>query len=70
MKGEAEARGIKLTYLPFIVKALVEALKLHPMLNATVDDESEEIIVRNTIISASPWTCRTDSSCPWSRGRT
>jgi pyruvate dehydrogenase E2 component (dihydrolipoamide acetyltransferase) len=46
MMGEAEARGIKLTYLPFIVKALVEALKLHPMLNATVDDESEEIIVK------------------------
>jgi pyruvate dehydrogenase E2 component (dihydrolipoamide acetyltransferase) len=46
MKGEAEARGTKLTYLPFIVKALVEALKLHPMLNATVDEESEEIIVK------------------------
>jgi len=46
MKGEAEAKGTKLTYLPFIVKALVEALKLHPMLNATVDDESEEIIVK------------------------
>jgi pyruvate dehydrogenase E2 component (dihydrolipoamide acetyltransferase) len=46
MKGEAEARGTKLTYLPFIVKALVEALKLHPLLNATVDDESEEIIVK------------------------
>jgi pyruvate dehydrogenase E2 component (dihydrolipoamide acetyltransferase) len=46
MKGEAEAKGTKLTYLPFVVKALVEALKLHPMLNATVDDESEEIIVK------------------------
>jgi pyruvate dehydrogenase E2 component (dihydrolipoamide acetyltransferase) len=46
MKGEAEAKGTKLTYLPFVVKALVEALKLHPMLNATVDEESEEIIVK------------------------
>jgi pyruvate dehydrogenase E2 component (dihydrolipoamide acetyltransferase) len=46
MKGEAEAKGTKMTYLPFIVKALVEALKLHPMLNATVDEESEEIIVK------------------------
>ncbi len=46
MKGEAEAKGIKLTYLPFIVKAVIEALKLHPMFNASVDDESEEIIVK------------------------
>lgn len=46
LKPEAEAKGVKLTYLPFIVKAVVEALKLHPMLNATVDDEAEEIIVK------------------------
>ena len=46
LKPEAEAKGIKLTYLPFIVKAVVEALKLHPMLNATVDDEAEEIVVK------------------------
>jgi len=46
MKEEAEAQGVPLTYLPFIVKAVVEALKLHPMLNATVDDANEEIIVR------------------------
>ncbi len=46
MAPEAEAAGIKLTYLPFIVKALIEALKLHPTLNATLDDEEEEIIVK------------------------
>jgi pyruvate dehydrogenase E2 component (dihydrolipoamide acetyltransferase) len=46
MKPEAEARGIKLTYLPFIVKALVAALKLHPMFNATLDDAEEEIIIK------------------------
>jgi pyruvate/2-oxoglutarate dehydrogenase complex dihydrolipoamide acyltransferase (E2) component len=46
MKPEAEAKGLKLTFLPFIVKAVVEALKLHPMLNATVDDEAEEIVVK------------------------
>ncbi len=46
LKPEAEAKGLKLTYLPFIIKALIEALKLHPMLNATVDDEAEEIIVK------------------------
>lgn len=46
MQPEAEAKGLKLTFLPFIVKAVIEALKLHPMLNATVDDEAEEIIVK------------------------
>jgi len=46
MKSKAEKKGIKLTYLPFIVKGVVNALKSHPMLNATLDDESEEIIVK------------------------
>lgn len=46
MKPEAEANGLKLTFLPFIVKAVIEALKLHPMLNAMVDDEAEEIVVK------------------------
>lgn len=43
---EAEAAGAKLTYLPFIVKALIEALKLHPTLNATLDEEENEIVVK------------------------
>jgi pyruvate dehydrogenase E2 component (dihydrolipoamide acetyltransferase) len=46
MKAKAEAKGIKLSYLPFIVKALVEALKLHPTLNASLDDEEGEIVVK------------------------
>jgi pyruvate/2-oxoglutarate dehydrogenase complex dihydrolipoamide acyltransferase (E2) component len=46
MKPAAEAAGVKLTYLPFIVKALIEALKLHPTLNAILDDEEEEIVVK------------------------
>ena len=46
LKPEAEAQGLKLTYLPFIVRAVVEALKLHPMLNSMLDDEAEEIVVK------------------------
>ncbi|HYA49309.1 MAG TPA: dihydrolipoamide acetyltransferase family protein, partial [Burkholderiales bacterium] len=46
MKADAERRGVKLTYLPFIIKAVVEALKLHPTLNASLDDEEEEIVVK------------------------
>ena len=46
LKGKAEKRGVKLTYLPFIVRAIVAALKDHPMLNATLDDEKQEIVVK------------------------
>jgi pyruvate dehydrogenase E2 component (dihydrolipoamide acetyltransferase) len=46
MLPEAEAKSIKLTFLPFIVKALIAALKLHPMLNSSLDDEEEEIVVK------------------------
>jgi pyruvate dehydrogenase E2 component (dihydrolipoamide acetyltransferase) len=46
MKPEIEASGAKLTYLPFIVKALVEALKLHPSFNATLDEAENEIVLK------------------------
>jgi pyruvate dehydrogenase E2 component (dihydrolipoamide acetyltransferase) len=42
----AEKRGIKLSYLPFIIKALIPALKQYPYLNATLDDEKEEIVLK------------------------
>nr|WP_019853445.1 2-oxoglutarate dehydrogenase, E2 component, dihydrolipoamide succinyltransferase [Actinopolyspora mortivallis] len=37
------AEGVKLSFLPFFAKATVEALKLHPKLNASVDEEAKEI---------------------------
>jgi pyruvate dehydrogenase E2 component (dihydrolipoamide acetyltransferase) len=46
MSGEDKAREVKLTYLPFIVKALVEALKLHPTLNSSLDEDDDEIVVK------------------------
>ncbi len=45
-KASAEKRGIKLTYLPFIIKALVSALKKYPYLNASLDDEKQEIVLK------------------------
>lgn len=45
-KPLAEAKGIKLTYLPFIVKAVVAGLKKFPELNASIDDEKQEIIFK------------------------
>lgn len=35
--------GVKLTFLPFIAKAVAEALKQHPKLNAAYDEEKQEI---------------------------
>jgi len=45
-KESAEKRGVKLTFLPFIIKALIPALKQYPYLNATLDDEKEEIVLK------------------------
>lgn len=41
----AEAAGVRLTYLPFIIKAVVEALKKHPYLNSTYVDGPEPAIL-------------------------
>lgn len=43
-KEVASERGIKLTYLPYVVKALTSALRSYPMLNTSIDDQTEEII--------------------------
>jgi 2-oxoglutarate dehydrogenase E2 component (dihydrolipoamide succinyltransferase) len=48
-KADFEAReGVKLSYLPFLAKATVEALKAHPKLNATIDTEKGEITYFDT----------------------
>lgn len=39
-KADAEKKGIKLTYLAFIIKAAAETLKKHPALNAAFNDET------------------------------
>jgi pyruvate dehydrogenase E2 component (dihydrolipoamide acetyltransferase) len=45
-KKAAEKKGIKLTILPFIVKAVIAGLSEHPYLNATLDEENEEVILK------------------------
>ncbi|MFL5331457.1 MAG: dihydrolipoamide acetyltransferase family protein [Gemmataceae bacterium] len=47
LKESFDAIGVKLTYLPFVVKAAVAALKEVPYVNATLDDEAGEIIVHS-----------------------
>src|SRR5262245_11197610 len=43
-KSRAADRGVKLNYLPFIVKAVVAGLKKWPMLNASLDEATQEIV--------------------------
>ena len=43
-KARAADRGVKLNYLPFIVKAIVSGLKKWPMLNASLDEATQEIV--------------------------
>ncbi|MDE1860864.1 MAG: 2-oxo acid dehydrogenase subunit E2 [Candidatus Micrarchaeota archaeon] len=45
-KPNAEKLGVKLSFLPFIIKALIEALKENPRFNASYDHEAQEIIVK------------------------
>ena len=45
-KKKAESEDVKLTYLPYVVKAVVAALKKHPMLNSTLDEAAGEIRVK------------------------
>lgn len=44
LKAAAEERGVKLTYLPFVIKAVVAALKEYPVLNSQLDEDNEEIV--------------------------
>ncbi|WP_028398859.1 dihydrolipoamide acetyltransferase family protein [Ectobacillus panaciterrae] len=43
-KDVAAQKGIKLTYLPYVVKALTSALREFPMLNTSLDDASQEVV--------------------------
>ncbi|GMF09686.1 unnamed protein product [Phytophthora lilii] len=43
LKPLAEARGVKLSFMPFIIKAASLALKQYPMLNATVNESETEL---------------------------
>lgn len=46
LKKLAEERGAKLSYLPFVIKAIVAALKEFPLFNASWDQEAGEIVVK------------------------
>ncbi|WP_088104941.1 dihydrolipoamide acetyltransferase family protein [Halalkalibacter urbisdiaboli] len=45
-KEIAAEQGTKLTYLPYVVKALTSAIRKYPALNASIDDVNEEIVYK------------------------
>jgi pyruvate dehydrogenase E2 component (dihydrolipoamide acetyltransferase) len=46
-KAFAESKNIKLTYMPFIIKAVTLAIKKYPIFNSSYDHDKEEIIYKN-----------------------
>ena len=46
LEGRAEERGSSLSYLPFLVKAVVAGLEQYPILNSHLDEDNEEIVLR------------------------
>jgi pyruvate dehydrogenase E2 component (dihydrolipoamide acetyltransferase) len=43
----AGSEGLHLTYMPFIVKAVVAALERHPIVNAVLDESAGEVVYRH-----------------------
>ena len=48
-KGDYAERGIKLTTMPFLIKAVAMALKAHPVINASIDLDAGQIIYKEYV---------------------
>jgi pyruvate dehydrogenase E2 component (dihydrolipoamide acetyltransferase) len=46
LKDFAEKNGTKITYLPFVIKALIASVRQFPMFNASIDDAAKEIVYK------------------------
>ena len=47
-KGSAEKRGVKLTFLPLMIKAVIPALKEFPYVNSSLDEQTNEIVLKKS----------------------
>ena len=43
---ESSSEDIKLTYMPFFVKAVIKSLESSPRINASLDEETEDIVIK------------------------
>jgi pyruvate dehydrogenase E2 component (dihydrolipoamide acetyltransferase) len=48
MAKHVEKQGVRLSYLPFIIKSVVAGLRANPRLNATMDDARGELVLHGT----------------------
>lgn len=48
-KEDYASQGIKLTAMPFLIKAVAAALKQHPVINASIDQEASETIYKEYV---------------------
>ncbi|HBE71327.1 MAG TPA: pyruvate dehydrogenase [Planctomycetaceae bacterium] len=48
-KDDYAAQGIKLTTMPFLIKAVATALRQNPSLNAVIDSENDQIVYRDYV---------------------
>ena len=46
LKAEYEKQGVKITFLPFLMKAVVSALKEYPRFNASLDATGENLVIK------------------------
>lgn len=46
LKPYAESEGANLTYMPFVMKAVVAALKAYPYMNSSLNEDDEEIVLK------------------------
>ena len=46
-KDVAATRNTKLTFLPYVVKALTATMKEFPIMNASIDDTTDEVVYKN-----------------------
>jgi pyruvate dehydrogenase E2 component (dihydrolipoamide acetyltransferase) len=49
MREIGEREGVRITILPFVMKAVAGALRGHPALNASLDEDREEIVLKKKI---------------------
>ena len=46
LKPAGEKAGVKITYLPFVMKALIATIREYPAFNASIDDQAQEIVYK------------------------
>jgi pyruvate dehydrogenase E2 component (dihydrolipoamide acetyltransferase) len=48
-KADYAERGIRLTTMPFLIKAIASSLKRHPVMNASIDMENNQVIYKEYV---------------------